>query len=86
MNSHGVATISKNVSGRITVSFPYDPQLVVKVKTVDGRKWYNDEKYCSFPNTDGILEKMKHATESLGENKYAQTREGKNLLCYRTNR
>lgn len=55
---HGVVAVSKNDSGRITVSFPYDPQLVAKVKTVEGRKWHKDEKYWSFPNSDGILEKI----------------------------
>ncbi|MEW6326279.1 MAG: site-specific tyrosine recombinase/integron integrase [Thermodesulfobacteriota bacterium] len=42
----------------ITISFPYAPQLVVKVKTIKGRKWHKNEKYWSFPNTDGTLEKI----------------------------
>ncbi|PIQ45253.1 MAG: hypothetical protein COW04_08670 [Deltaproteobacteria bacterium CG12_big_fil_rev_8_21_14_0_65_43_10] len=56
--SYGVVTISKDFSDRITVSFPYDPQLVKKVKTIDGRKWHRDEKYWSFPSSDGTLEKI----------------------------
>ncbi len=50
--------ISNDPSGRIIVSFPYDPLLVTKVKTIDGRKWHPVEKYWSFPNTDETLEKI----------------------------
>jgi site-specific recombinase XerD len=50
--------IGKDDSGRTTVSFKYDPQLVEKVKTIEGRKWHPAEKYWSFPNTDGTLEKI----------------------------
>jgi integrase/recombinase XerD len=53
-----VVTVSKNEAGKITVSFPYDPQLVVKVKTIEGRKWHKDKKYWSFPESDGIIEKI----------------------------
>lgn len=50
--------ISNDPSGRIIVSFPYDPILVAKVKTIDGRRWHPVEKHWSFPNTDGMLEKI----------------------------
>lgn len=40
------------------VSFPYAPELVEKVKTIEGRRWNKDKKYWSFPNTDGTLEKI----------------------------
>jgi hypothetical protein len=58
VDSHGVITASKNVSGKITISFPYDPQLVQKVKTIDGRKWHPDEKYWSFPDSNSTSEKI----------------------------
>jgi hypothetical protein len=32
------ANISKDVSGRIVVSFHYDPFLIAKIKTIEGRK------------------------------------------------
>lgn len=51
-------TVGKDISGRITVAFPYNPQLVQKVKTIDGRKWHKYEKYWSFPDPDGIVEKI----------------------------
>ena len=53
-----VVTVSKDVSGHIIVSFPYDSHLVEKVRTIDGRKWRKDKKYWSFPNTDGSLKKI----------------------------
>jgi len=55
--NHGV-TISKNDSDRITVSFPYSPSLVQRIKNVEGRRWYPTEKYWSFPNSDETLEKI----------------------------
>lgn len=50
--------ISNDLSGRIIVSFPYDPLLVSKIKTIDGRRWHPAEKHWSFPNKDNILEKI----------------------------
>ena len=50
--------ISKDPSGRVIVSFPYDPLLIQKVKTIDGRRWHPAEKHWSFPNTDGMVEKI----------------------------
>ena len=50
--------ISNDPSGRLIVSFPYDPILVEKVKSIDGRRWHPAEKYWSFLNTDGTLERI----------------------------
>jgi hypothetical protein len=50
--------ISNDPSGRIIASFPYDPLLVSKAKTIDGRKWHPVEKHWSFPNRNGVLEKI----------------------------
>ncbi len=50
--------ISNDSSGRIIVSFPYDPLLVVKVKTINGRRWHPVEKYWSFSKLNGTLEKI----------------------------
>jgi len=35
-------------SDHIFVSFPYDPLLVAKVKTIEGRRWHPAEKHWSF--------------------------------------
>jgi integrase/recombinase XerD len=58
VNDYGVVTISKDDSGRITVSFHYNPQRVEKVKTIPRHRWHPDNKQWSFPNTDGTLEKI----------------------------
>ena len=58
MDDYGVVTVSKDDSGMITVAFSYNPLLVEKVKTIDGRKWYPEEKCWSFPDSDGTLEKI----------------------------
>jgi len=40
----GVVTVTRDVSGRVTASFQYDPQFVSKVKTIEGRRWHKDKK------------------------------------------
>jgi len=49
----------------ITVSFPYDPLLVVSVKTVPGHRWHPVEKYWSFPDSDGTLQKILEAFQGV---------------------
>ncbi len=51
-----VIRIGKNSGVRITVSFPYDPLLVSKVKAIESHRWHPDKKYLSFPNKNNILE------------------------------
>ena len=50
--------ISNDPSGRIIVSFPYDPLIVEKIKSIDGRRWHPADKHWSFPNKDNIIEKI----------------------------
>ncbi len=50
--------ISKLGEDRIGVSIPYYPEYIQKIKTVSGHRWHPDEKYWSFPNTNGTLEKI----------------------------
>ena len=42
---YGVVTVSTNDYGRIIVSFQYDPGIVNKVKTIEGRKGHPAERY-----------------------------------------
>lgn len=44
--------IRNDPSGNLIVSFPYDPILVEKVKTINGLRWHSVKKHLSFPNTD----------------------------------
>lgn len=53
-----VVNVNKDMSGRITVAFPYDPSRVAKVKTIEGYKWHPEKKHWSFPDSDKILEKI----------------------------
>jgi len=39
VDGHGVVTVSKDVSGRITVAFPYHPQLVASIRVIEDHKW-----------------------------------------------
>lgn len=51
--------IGSEIPGRITVSFPYNADIVARLKTVQTRQWHPDRKYWSFPlakeNLNGIL-------------------------------
>jgi hypothetical protein len=38
VNGYGVVTVNRDESGGVTVAFQYDPLLVQKVRTIDGRK------------------------------------------------
>ncbi|MBE0433960.1 hypothetical protein IBX73_10920, partial [candidate division WOR-3 bacterium] len=50
--------IMKGESGRIRVSFSYEPVLVEKIKTIAGRRWHPEGKYWSLPDTKRTLEKI----------------------------
>jgi hypothetical protein len=45
--------ISNDPSGRVIVSFPYEPLLVLEVKAFDGRRWHPVKKHWSFPKLEG---------------------------------
>jgi len=50
-----IIKISKDLSGRIKITFPYNPSLVEKVKTLKGRRWHKDRRYWSLPDSDGVI-------------------------------
>lgn len=59
---HGIGTTTgKDNSGRITVAFWYNPDLVPKVKSIFNHKWRPAEKHWNFPDTNGALEKILNA-------------------------
>jgi hypothetical protein len=35
--------ISRDVENRITVSFPYNPDYIAKIKTMQGYRWHPEE-------------------------------------------
>lgn len=54
----GEIKIGKDVSGRITVSLPYNPLYIAKIKTIEGYRWHPEERYWSLPSNVGIVEKI----------------------------
>jgi len=54
----------KDRENNLMVSFPYNPQFVEKIKTIKGHRWHPEEKYWSFPNSNGTLEKILGVFES----------------------
>lgn len=50
--------IQKGKDDCIKVLCPYNPLFVGKIKAIDGRRWYPEEKYWSFPDTYGTLKKI----------------------------
>lgn len=50
--------ISRNVENRITVSFPYNPDYIAKIKTIQGYRWHPEEKYWSLPLDNDILDRL----------------------------
>jgi hypothetical protein len=53
--------ISGDPSGRIIVSFPYDPLLVLEVKSIEGHRWHPVKKF-------GIVRSYNRvSTESTGK-------------------
>lgn len=50
--------IRPGASGRITVSFPYDPEVVARLRTVKTRKWHPDGRYWSFEHSKPILDEI----------------------------
>jgi integron integrase len=54
----GMVRIGPDTSGRIRVTFPYNAELVARLKTVETRKWHPDGKYWSFENSKPILNEI----------------------------
>jgi len=50
--------IGRGVENRITVNFPYDPDYIAKIKTMQGYRWHPEEKYWSLPLDNSILDKL----------------------------
>jgi hypothetical protein len=50
--------ILKDRENNLMVSFSYNPKFVQKIKTIKGHHWHPDGKCWSFPNINGILERI----------------------------
>jgi len=56
----------RKMSERIAISFPYDPALVAKVKSIQGSRWHPEKKYWSLPYSEGVLERILSTFEGDG--------------------
>ncbi|MGA2317390.1 MAG: hypothetical protein ABSG71_13545 [Thermodesulfobacteriota bacterium] len=65
--------VSKDPSGRIIVSFPYDALLVAEVKTIEGCKWHSVEKFGFFEGYTHVsaksIGKIKSPLDNLNLNR-----------------
>ena len=55
-------------ANRITVSFPYNPDYIAKIKTIEGYKWHPEEKYWSQPSGNDILDRLASLFEGTSLN------------------
>ena len=53
--------ISRDSSGALKVTFPYDPVYVARIKTIPGRKWHPDGKYWTFPYSKTVFNQIRSA-------------------------
>lgn len=51
-------SISKSSDNKINVSLPYNPAHIAKLKSIKGYRWHPEEKYWSFPDSNGTLKKI----------------------------
>lgn len=50
--------IGSDTPERITVTFPYSPEIVAKLRTIKTRKWHPDGKYWSFQRSEPVFREM----------------------------
>src|SRR4030042_108773 len=55
--------VQEDESGEIEIFFPYNPAFAEKIKSIKGHRRLPDDKYWSFPNTNGTLDKILKAFE-----------------------
>ncbi|MBW1740705.1 MAG: hypothetical protein JRJ42_06150 [Deltaproteobacteria bacterium] len=47
--------VTRNDSGNLILSFPYDPDRAAKIKAINGRRWHSVKKHWRVPFSQGIL-------------------------------
>jgi hypothetical protein len=61
---YGVVTVSKDISGSITIPFPYDSQLVSKIKKIAAHKLHPIHVIARSPDLIGTT-KQSHDSLNL---------------------
>ena len=54
-----IARLSKADDSLMIITFPYNPELVAKVKTVSGRRWDSENKWWTAPLSIEAVEQLK---------------------------
>jgi hypothetical protein len=50
--------ITPDIPGRIKVTFPYNPGIVARIRTVKTRRWLPEEKYWSFFRSEPVIQEI----------------------------
>jgi integrase/recombinase XerD len=50
--------IGRGATNRITVSFPYNPDYIAKIKSLKDYRWHPEEKCWSFPSGNDVLDRL----------------------------
>ena len=61
-------------NGRLRVTFPYHPNTVANIKSVDGRRWHPSEKCWTIPHTPEALAQLQSHFASAPPTSYSRTR------------
>ena len=43
---------------RIAISFPYNPDHITKIKTIEGYRWHPEKKCWSVPYSEGVVKRI----------------------------
>jgi integron integrase len=83
-----VIRISTLAPDRIKATFPYNPEVVAKIRAIENRRWNSKEKYWSFPHSkqtlDNILLALAGEELDIDESLRALTpSSSENLLLFR---
>jgi hypothetical protein len=50
--------ITPDTPGRIKVTFPYNPGIVARIRTVKTRRWHPEEKYWNFSRSEPVIQEI----------------------------
>ena len=50
--------LEKATEGQIKIRFGYAPELVEKIKKINGRSWHPEEKYWTIPEKDEAVQQL----------------------------
>jgi integron integrase len=50
--------IGSDIPEKITVTFPYSPEIVAKLRTIKTRQWHPEGKYWSFQRSETVFREM----------------------------